>query len=69
MVVGMRPEGRGSVNWRQRVRRIVRACVGDAIVIVLLYDSGRDCVVMLSVAESVLSGWSFMVYKVRDMLS
>ena len=69
MVVGMRPEGRGSVNWRERVRRIVRACVGDTIVIVLLYDPGKDCVVILSVPKSVLTGWSFMVYKVRDMLS
>ena len=69
MVVGMRPEGRGSVNWRERVRRIVRACVGDAIVIVLLFDPGRDCVVILSVAESVLTGWLFMVYRVWNMLS
>lgn len=35
-VVGMRPEGRGSVNWRERVRSIVRACVGEGIVSVVL---------------------------------
>ena len=34
--VGMRPEGRGSVNWRERVRSIVRACVGEGIVFVVL---------------------------------
>jgi hypothetical protein len=32
----MRPEGRGSVNWRERVRSIVRACVGEGIVSVVL---------------------------------